>query len=236
MAVALGACTTPDVAVPPASSSASPGTGRPTTVTSSSGSGLSPVGARLLRLLRGVAVAETSYHPGYDRSCGPGHGCVFGEEWSDAHPGPFGHNGCDTRQDVLLEQLRDVELRWGSRCRIFQARLTDPYTGRALTWRDDGYRIQVDHVYPLAQAWYAGAWAWPQRRRVRLANDVELELLAVSAAANQDKGSQSPGDWLPPWRPFRCAYLVRYLRVARAYDLPVTPADAVVVRRSAPRC
>ena len=78
-------------------------------------------------------------------------------------PARFGHNGCDTRQDVLLQQMRHIELRWGSHCRIYQARLTDPYTGRKMTWRRDGYRIQIDHVYPLSRAWYAGAWAWTRR-------------------------------------------------------------------------
>ncbi len=195
-----------------------------------------PAGERLHRLLRRVGVAEPSYHSGYDRSCAPGQACVFGPEWTDEHAGLFGHNGCDTRQDVLLDQMRKIEMRWGSRCRIFEGSLTDPYTGDQLTWRDDGFRIQVDHVFPLAQAWHAGAWAWPRDRRVRFANDVRLELVAVSARANQHKGAQSPADWLPPNRSYRCRYLVRYLVVARTYDLPITPADAAVVRRYARQC
>ena len=102
------------------------------------------------------------------------------------------------------------------------------------TWRRDGYDIQVDHVYPLAAAWAAGAWAWPQRRRLRFANDVRRELLAVSADANQAKGAATPSQWLPPRG--RCGYLGAYLRVAVAYDLPITAADARVVRRVATRC
>ncbi|MEZ5091339.1 DUF1524 domain-containing protein [Nocardioides sp.] len=114
------------------------------------------------------------------------------------------------------------------------ARSRDPYTGRRLTWRQDGFAIQVDHVYPLAAAWAAGAWAWPQRRRLRFANDVRRELLAVSADANQAKGAATPSQWLPPRG--RCGYLGAYLRVAVAYDLPITAADARVVRRVATRC
>ena len=131
------------------------------------------VGDRILALLDQVAVTATApYYPGYERDCHPG-GCVFGEEWTDDNTTRFGHNGCDTRQDVLLQQMHHIELRWGSDCRIYQARLRDPYTGRKLTWRRDGARIQVDHVYPLSRAWYAGAWAWTQRKRVRFANDVD---------------------------------------------------------------
>ena len=191
---------------------------------------------RLARLLEQVRLVDApSYHPGYDRDCDPG-GCVFGRPWTDDHPGPFGHNGCDTRQDALLEQMRDIELRWGSQCRIYQARLRDPYTGDRLNWRDDGYFIQIDHVYPLARAWHEGAWAWTPQRRLRFANDVDRELLAVGAEANQDKQDMTPSEWLPPWRAYRCRYLVRYLRVAVHYDLPISAADADAVRRVLPSC
>ena len=193
-------------------------------------------GDRLERLLERVAVVPApGYHPGYERSCDPG-GCVFGREWTDQNATRFGHNGCDTRQDVLLEQMRDIELRWGSTCRIYQARLLDPYTGDRLTWRDDGDEIQIDHVYPLARAWHEGAWAWPRKRRVAFANDVDLELLAVGARANQAKEDSTPAEWLPPRRAFWCGYLVAYLRVAVAYDLPITRADADRARRIRPTC
>lgn len=185
---------------------------------------------RIERLLSRVNVVEDEpYHPGYDRSCDPGP-CVFGEPWTDEHDGPAGHNGCSTREDVLLRQMRDIELRWGSECRIYDARLRDPYTGRRLTWREDGARIAVDHVYPLAEAWHGGAWAWPLRRRIAFANDVRRELLAVSWAANDAKQASSPAEWLPPRRAYRCTYVRRYLRVAVAWRLPITRADEETIR------
>ena len=194
-------------------------------------------GRRLLGLLGRVRTSERSpYHSGYDRACTAGHACVFGEAWTDLHPGPFGRNGCDTRQDVLLTQMHDIELRWGSTCRIYQAWLVDPYTGERLTWRDDGYWIQIDHIYPLAEAWHAGAWAWPEQRRLRFANDVRRNLLAVSARANDTKGAATPSEWLPPNRSFRCGYAIRYLRVALAYHLSVTTADAATMADLARHC
>jgi Protein of unknown function (DUF1524) len=193
-------------------------------------------GVRLQRLLdRATVVAEPGYHEGYDRDCDPG-GCVFGREWTDKNPTRFGHNGCDTRQDVLLEQMTHIEMRWGSECEIYQARLRDPYTGLRMNWRDDGYNIQVDHVYPLARAWHEGAWAWTRKQRVAFANDVDLELLAVSGRANQDKEDSTPAEWMPPRRAFGCDYLVAYLRVAAAYDLPITQADADLVAATIPSC
>ena len=80
---------------------------------------------RFLELSAVAVVANEPYHPGYDRDCDPG-ACVFGEPWTDDHDGPFAHNGCTTREDVLLQQMRDIELRWGSRCRIYDARSPTP--------------------------------------------------------------------------------------------------------------
>lgn len=223
---------------------ADPTTPRPTTSqapdtpdVTGGGTGPARPATRITRLLgRVTVVSNEPYHPGYDRSCAPGHACVFGQPWTDQHPGSAGHNGCDTRQDALLAQLRRIEMRWGSRCRIYDGVLVDPYTGRRLHWREDGYWIQVDHVYPLARAWHAGAWAWSPRRRLRLANDVRRELLAVSARANQDKGASGLADWLPPAGPLRCRYVVKYLAVAVAYDLPITTGEAAAARRTARRC
>ena len=198
--------------------------------------GASGTGDRIRELLDLVTVTATApYHPGYDRDCDPG-GCVFGEEWTDDNDTRFGHNGCDTRQDVLLQQMHHIELRWGSECRIYQARMRDPYTGRRLTWRRDGYRIQVDHVYPLSTAWYAGAWAWSQRRRVRFANDVDRELVATWGAANQAKENSTPSEWLPPREAYHCRYVLTYLQVAVHYGLSVTAADVTTMRDIAAGC
>jgi hypothetical protein len=191
---------------------------------------------RIVDLLDAVAVTATDpYYPGYDRDCHPG-GCVFGEEWTDNNATRFGHNGCDTRQDVLLQQMHQIEMRWGSKCRIYQARLRDPYTGRRMTWRHDGYRIEVDHVYPLSRAWYAGAWAWSKKKRVRFANDVDRELLAVWGPANQDKENGTPSMWLPPREAFHCRYVLAYLEVAVHYGLSITAADETTIRDVATRC
>jgi Protein of unknown function (DUF1524) len=192
---------------------------------------------RIDRLLAKVQQTERApYRPGYDRSCKSGGACQFGEEWTDRHPGRFARNGCTTREDVLLQQMKNIEMRWGSSCRIYEASFKDPYSGERLTWRDDGYWIQIDHIYPLAEAWHAGAWQWTQRQRVRFANDVEVELLAVSAVTNNDKGSQTPSEWLPPNKSFRCEYVARYLAVAATYDLSITTADAATIGRVARRC
>ena len=174
--------------------------------------------------------------PGYDRSCSPGDGCVFGTDWSDATEAPLSRNGCDTRNDVLGATLVDVAFSERSNgCDVVAGLLVDPYTGTTLDYATDGSQIHVDHLFPLAAAWDLGAAEWSLEHRASFANDPELELLAVSGTANLSKGDSTPADWLPPDADFHCSYVMAYLEVAIAYDLAITEADATAIQRVAAR-
>ncbi len=174
--------------------------------------------------------------PGYDRSCSPGDGCVFGTEWSDATEAPQSRNGCDTRNDVLGAALVDVEFSERSPgCDVVAGLLVDPYTGQTLDYATQGSQIHVDHLVPLAAAWDLGAAAWTTAERATFANDPDLELLAVSGSANLSKGDSTPADWLPPDEGFHCTYVRLYLEATSAYDLAVTRADAATMEQVAAR-
>ncbi|GAA1877440.1 hypothetical protein GCM10009773_02440 [Williamsia serinedens] len=57
----------------------------------------------------------------------------FGQAWSDDVDVAFGHNGCDTRNDVLRRDLTGVVARPGTRdCVVLSGTLADPYTGRSI--------------------------------------------------------------------------------------------------------
>ncbi|MGV9615230.1 HNH endonuclease family protein [Nocardia xishanensis] len=199
----------------------------------------SPSRAELEQLLAEVRViAERPRPGGYERGCRDGDGCVFGPSWTDDHDGAGGHDGCDTRNNVLAAQLTDVRFRDGTRdCVVVSGTLDDPYTGERGAFRKaDAHAVQIDHVYPLAAAWDMGASTWPTQRRVRFANDVETNLLATSARVNQAKGDGTPSEWLPPSRASHCFYAGRYLTVAVRYDLPVTAADDAALRDVARSC
>ncbi|TCO43631.1 uncharacterized protein DUF1524 [Kribbella antiqua] len=186
----------------------------------------------LAELGRVRVVATRPEVPGYQRD-------QFGQTWTDDHDGRGGHNGCDTRNDVLAEQLAAVRYRSKSRCVVVAGTLaTDPYTGRHIEFRKAAAaKVQIDHVYPLARAWDMGAAGWPKQRRVDFANDETANLLAVDGPANASKGDDGPGEWLPINRGYRCTYVLRYLQVARKYALPITTADrdtARAITRSCP--
>ncbi|MFF0637632.1 HNH endonuclease family protein [Nocardia sp. NPDC004151] len=198
----------------------------------------SPTRVQLERLLTAVVTVPARPRPGgYQRGCGDGQGCVFGPAWTDDHDGPGGHDGCDSRNSVLARQLAEVVLRPGDACVVVAGALNDPYTGRRIAFeRAAAKTVQIDHVYPLAAAWDLGAAGWPVARRVRFANDVDYNLLAVDGKTNQDKGDRTPGDWLPPARANRCFYAGKYLTAANRYGLPVTAADRAALAGVARGC
>ncbi|GAB4583483.1 HNH endonuclease family protein [Nocardia sp. IFM 10818] len=199
----------------------------------------SPTRVEIEQLLAAVQVMPTRPNPaGYERGCKAGQGCVFGQSWSDDHDGPGGHDGCDTRNNVLARQLTEVEFRTGTNnCVVVAGILQDPYTGKRIEFaKAEARNVQIDHVYPLAAAWDMGASGWPLERRVRFANDLDYNLLAVDGKTNEDKSDSTPSDWLPPAKANHCFYAGKYLRAATQYGLPITVADQATLQGIARTC
>ncbi len=168
---------------------------------------------------------------GYDRS-------AFGSAWTDDNGDALGHNGCDTRNDILGRDLAGDTFKPGtSRCVVLTGLLHDPYTGQVIHFRrgPDSAKVQIDHVVALGDAWQTGAQYWTEQTRVDLAND-PLELLAVDGPANEAKGDGDAATWLPPNKAYRCAYVARQIAVKARYRLWVTPAEHDASARVLARC
>lgn len=165
---------------------------------------------------------------------------AFGESWTDETTAPGGHNGCDTRNDILDRDLIDKTYVSIKRCpnAVATGTLLDPYTSALVPFmrgNQVGAAVQIDHLVPLALAWDLGARNWTDEMRVRFAND-PANLLAVQGQANQDKGDQQPSDWMPPNAAFHCQYAMQYIAVLRGYGLPVDAPSAPVLRQGAATC
>jgi hypothetical protein len=118
---------------------------------------------------------------------------------------------------------------------VVSGRLDDPYTGRRIVFsKTDADEVQIDHLYPLALAWRMGASRWQESRRERFAND-HANLLAVWGVVNGQKGDSGPGEWKPR-RDYQCTYAIKYIAVARGYDLPVTAEDRDALSGFLDRC
>ncbi|MFJ3924382.1 HNH endonuclease family protein [Streptomyces sp. NPDC090022] len=180
--------------------------------------GFPPDAARAGAQLAGLTVAWGRNGQTYRRE-------HFGRSWSDETDGVGGRNGCDTRDDVLRRDLK--ELRTGDRdpCVVLSGVLDDPYTGKRLPYSSRrASQIQTDHVVALGAAWRAGAYAWTPERRLRYANDLDV-LLAVDKRTNYDKGSWTADKWQPPRRAYRCEYARRYVGIKAKYALSVTAPE-----------
>lgn len=157
---------------------------------------------------------------------------AFGPAWLDAD-----RNGCDTRNDILGRDLVDRTHKPGTRnCLVLTGTLHDPYLGRDIAFdRTAGSSVDIDHVVALGNAWATGAARFDIRRRAAFAND-PLNLLAVDLHTNRAKGAGDAATWLPPHKPFRCAYVARQIAVKAKYRLWVTPPEREAMRRVLRTC
>lgn len=193
-----------------------------------------PIVAAGVDVLAGIPVIPTRIH-GHDYRR-----AAFGDAWTDDTSAPGGHDGCDTRDDILDRDLVDKTFTSTSGCptAVATGTLHDPYANDVISFtrgNKTGAAVQIDHIVPLALAWDLGARAWPGDVRTRFAND-PANLLAVQGRANQDKGDKEPANWMPPNHAFWCQYAVQFAAVLRGYALPVDERSAVVLREAAATC
>ncbi len=165
---------------------------------------------------------------------------AFGDAWTDDNSAPGGHNGCDTRNDILDRDLVDKTYVSISRCPTAVATgvLHDPYTNVVISFargNQTGAAVQIEHIVPLAYAWDQGARTWTDEMRVRFAND-PANLLAVQGEANQDKEDKEPALWMPPNTAFHCQYAMQFIAVLRGYGLPVDAPSVPALRQAANSC
>jgi len=156
-------------------------------------------------VLVGLRVAPEGPRTGYKRELFP--------LWIDAD-----HNGCDTREEVLIAESRTKAQVDPYGCKVVAGDWYSLYDGLTFT---DPAELDIDHVVPLAEAWDSGAAGWDTARRQAYANDLDHPetLRAVSAAANRSKGDLDPAQWKPSRETAWCEYANDWVTVKKAWDL-----------------
>ena len=158
---------------------------------------------------------------GYDRN-------LFGDAWTDDVTVTDGHNGCDTRNDILRRDLVAVEIKPGSNgCAVLSGTLQDPYIGTSIDFQrgaGTSSQVQIDHLVALSDAWQKGAQQCDAVKRRNFAND-PINLQATTASINQQKSDSDAATWLPPNKSYRCTYVSRMVNVKSTYGLWVTQAE-----------
>jgi len=184
-----------------------------------------------LALLATLRVKGRAPMTGYTRA-------AFGPAWTDDNNSPSGHDGIDTRNNILARDLTQVTYRSGSGHLVATGVLHDPYTGKIIHFVrgvQTSLAVQIDHVVALGDAFQTGAQQLSASQRVALAND-PLELLAVDGPTNEAKSDGDAATWLPPNKAFRCAYVARQVAVKARYRLWVTPAEMAAIGRVLATC
>ena len=198
-------------------------TGAPTQSGAATAQGSAPAGQDAVSGSAGTALNRLSVHAagtmsGYNR-------LAFGAAWTDDTDDVDGHNGCDTRDDILALYLTKVTYRSGH-CIIASGTLHDPYTGKTINFvrGPKSTVIQIDHVVALGNAWTSGASQLTATQRKDLAED-PLELLAVDGPTNEAKGDGDASQWLPPQAGYHCSYVARQIAVKTKYHLSIQSSE-----------
>jgi hypothetical protein len=178
-----------------------------------------------LKQLSSLQVHPLAAKTGYSRA-------QFGTPWKD-----FDGNRCDTRNDILQRDLKQIVYKAGSSCVVASGRLHDPYTGKTVAFvrGPNSGTVQIDHVVALGDAWATGAATWSAERRLQYVND-PLVLLAVDGSANEAKGDGDAFEWLPPNRKFDCKYVARQISLKTKYQLWATVDEWRAMRKLLQSC
>ena len=165
-----------------------------------------------------LAIA-TDHDGGYERA-------LF-KLWIDADS-----DGCDTREEVLIEEAV-IKPKIGKSCTLMGGTWLSPYDGVKTTKASS---LDIDHLVPLSEAWKSGAWAWSAEQRQAFANDVDdpRALIAVSLGQNRSKGDKDPAQWLPPKGV--CTYIADWISIKARYQLSVDPIEAAFLTTKVKSC
>jgi len=174
-------------------------------------------------IIETLAVKGRAAKTGYDRSS-------F-SHWRDPD-----RNGCDARNDILRRDLTNLVIKTDSNgCKVLGGVLADPYSGKNIDFVFGASLIDIDHVVALSNAWQTGAFQFTSETRLQFAND-PLNLLAVSASLNRQKGDGDAATWLPPTKSYRCQYVARQIAVKKKYGLWITKPEKVAMSTLLAKC
>ena len=151
--------------------------------------------------------------------------------WSDLN-----RDGCDSRNEILKRDLTQIVFKTGTRdCKVMSGQLLDPFSGKTLIFSSSKSTVDIDHLVSLSNAWQTGAAYFDKKTRESLAND-PLNLLAVDAKLNRQKGDGDAATWLPPLKSFRCEYVAIQVAVKAKYLLWITSAERDTILKVLDNC
>jgi hypothetical protein len=99
---------------------------------------------------------------------------------------------------------------------------------------DDPSTLVVDHLVSLKEAWRSGADRWDDGTREAFANDLSSpELITVTRATLQARGSADPASWKPENRNDWCDYVSDWVTVKLRWGLTADRAEVNALKSMA---
>ena len=151
--------------------------------------------------------------PEYDRNALP-------TGWRD-----LDGNGCNTREDVLKNNLRKYARFDG--CKIVSGTIYDYYNGKLLKYDksvDSGGGIQIDHIVAIGNAWTSGGYKWSDDEWIFYINDMNI-LIPTASSTNNEKRDKDITEWQPSNANFLCAYMKKQVEIKTEYTLTATAEE-----------
>ena len=102
----------------------------------------------------------------------------------------------NNRQEVLIsENLPGNQITFtaaSGTCTVATGKWYSKFNDKEYTSASD---VSIDHMVPLSESHYSGAWKWSQKRKLIFANSINLDehLIAVYGPSNSEKSNCSPG-------------------------------------------
>ncbi len=135
-------------------------------------------------------------------------------------------NDCqNNRHEVLISEHIDDDQNHplvlsSNGCYVDSGKWFDPYDS---IYYFNSSEVQIDHVVALFEAHKSGAWSFPDKRKLRFANNIDFDdlLIAVGGSSNSKKGSSDPASWMPSNISYACDYLNKWLNIKSEFRLSV---------------
>jgi hypothetical protein len=149
----------------------------------------------------------------------------------------------NNRHEVLIyehindDSLHPLTFTDSNQCSVASGKWYDPYDDIYYYSASD---LHIDHVVPLYDAHKSGAWDFPELKKIKFANtlDVPEQLMAVGASSNLSKSSWDPSGWYtnPGWKPnnssYHCQYLQNWVKIKSIYRLNIDSAERAAIEKA----
>lgn len=134
----------------------------------------------------------------------------------------------DSRTEAFITlSSTPVKFKRNKGCNVSHGTFYGAYTNKTYTVAKD---LDLDHIVPLYDAHHTGGYAWSREKRRAFAND-PINLLPVYFSENRRKGGKSPMEYMPPYKPYHCEYLTRWIKIKKKYDLQIRSGVKMMYRK-----